>query len=163
MGARYATDAAAMSRSWPQSAAASVSVWQVCLLLWICGSVLVLGYYGLRWRRIRAVMRQASPVNMAVGLKVMTSPTLLEPAVFGVWRPVLLIPEGLIESLRPAQWKAVLAHELCHVQYRDNLTAALHMVVQAVFWFHPLVWWLGARFVAERERACDEAVLQTGS
>jgi uncharacterized protein (TIGR03435 family) len=46
---------------------------------------------------------------------------------------------------------------------RDNLTAAIHMVVQAVFWFHPLVWWLGARLVEERERACDEEVLRLGN
>jgi len=45
---------------------------------------------------------------------------------------------------------------------RDNLTAAIHMVVEAIFWFHPLVWWFGARLVEERERACDEAVLSLG-
>ena len=37
------------------------------------------------------------------------------------------------------------------------------MIVEAVFWFHPLVWWIGARLVEERERACDEAVLRLGS
>jgi hypothetical protein len=37
------------------------------------------------------------------------------------------------------------------------------MIVEAVFWFHPLVWWIGARLVEERERACDEAVLTLGS
>jgi uncharacterized protein (TIGR03435 family) len=145
------------------SGVAPVSVADVCLLLWICGLTVVLGYYGLRWRHIRAVVRQASPVKVTGVLNVMTSPTLLEPAVFGILRPVLLIPEGLMESLRPAQWETVLAHELCHVRYCDNFTAALHMIVQAVFWFHPLVWLIGARLVAERERACDEAVLQSGS
>src|SRR5215831_19436610 len=40
--------------------------------------------------------------------------------------------------------EAILAHELCHVRRRDNLTATSQMAVQAVFWFHPLVWWLGA-------------------
>src|SRR5262249_54280999 len=42
-------------------------------------------------------------------------------------------------------------------------TSAMHMAVQAIFWFHPLVWWLGARLVDERERACDEAVVRAGS
>ena len=37
------------------------------------------------------------------------------------------------------------------------------MLVEAVFWFHPLVWWMGTRLVDERERACDEAVLESGS
>ncbi len=57
----------------------------------------------------------------------------------------------------------MLAHELCHVRRRDNLFAAIHMVVEAVFWFHPFVWWIGARLIEERERACDEGVLTLGN
>jgi uncharacterized protein (TIGR03435 family) len=96
-------------------------------------------------------------------INVMSSPTNLEPGVFGVFRPVLLLPEGIATRLTPAQLKAILAHELCHVRRRDNLAAAFHMAVEAVFWFHPLVWWIGARLVEERERACDEEVLRLGS
>jgi uncharacterized protein (TIGR03435 family) len=48
-----------------------------------------------------------------------------------------------------------------HVKRYDNLTAALHMAVEAMFWFHPIIWWMGARMVEERERACDEAVVQS--
>src|SRR5450631_3976035 len=44
-----------------------------------------------------------------------------------------------------------------------SVAAAMHMVVEAIFWFHPLVWWLGTRLVEERERACDEAVLLLGN
>ena len=80
----------------------------------------------------------------------------------GWWRPILLLPEGIVECLTPPQLEAVLAHELCHVRRRDNLFASLHMMVEAVFWFHPLVWWIGARLVEERERACDEGVLSLG-
>ncbi len=71
--------------------------------------------------------------------------------------------KGWPEHLSQAEWEAVLAHELCHVRRRDNVAAALHMAVEAVFWFHPLVWWMGSRLVAERERACDEEVLRLGS
>lgn len=81
----------------------------------------------------------------------------------GFLRPILLLPEGIAEYLTPRQLEAVLAHELCHVRRRDNLTSAIHMVVEAIFWFHPLVWWIGARLVDERERACDEAVLSLGN
>jgi hypothetical protein len=56
----------------------------------------------------------------------------------------------------------VLAHEICHVRRRDNLTTTIHMLVEALFWFHPLVWWIGARLLSERERACDEAVVRSG-
>jgi uncharacterized protein (TIGR03435 family) len=86
----------------------------------------------------------------------------VEPGIFGVFRPVLLLPESIFERLTPAQLRAVLDHELCHIRYRDNLIAAIHMFVETFFWFHPLVWWIGTRLVEERERACDEEVLRLG-
>jgi len=46
----------------------------------------------------------------------MTATGLLEPGVFGIFRPVLLLPEGIFQALDPAQWSAVLAHEMCHVR-----------------------------------------------
>jgi uncharacterized protein (TIGR03435 family) len=84
----------------------------------------------------------------------------MEPGIFGIVRPVLIWPRGMSERLDDAHLEAILAHEVCHVRRRDNLTAAVHMLVEAIFWFHPLVWWLGARLVEERERACDEEVLR---
>jgi GWxTD domain-containing protein len=86
----------------------------------------------------------------------------MEPGVFGIFRPVLLLPEGASRNLSAAQLGPIIAHEMFHVRGRDNLAAAMHTVVEALFWFHPLVWWLGDRLVDERERACDEAVLQMG-
>ncbi len=86
-----------------------------------------------------------------------------EPAVAGIVRPILLVPDGIERWLSAAQLRAVLAHERCHVGRRDNLKAALHMVVESLFWFHPLVWWLETRLIAERERACDEEVLAAGN
>jgi uncharacterized protein (TIGR03435 family) len=74
-----------------------------------------------------------------------------------------VLPNGIVERLAPAQLRALIAHERCHVVHRDNLVAALHMVVEAIFWFHPAVWWLESRLIDERERACDEAVLQSGN
>jgi uncharacterized protein (TIGR03435 family) len=76
---------------------------------------------------------------------------------------VLLLPEDLSDRLSPAQLNTIVAHEICHVRRRDNLTAAIHMVVAAAFWFHPAVWWIKARLLDERERACDEAVLRLGN
>jgi uncharacterized protein (TIGR03435 family) len=81
---------------------------------------------------------------------------------FGIWRAVLLLPAGITDRLTPAQLDAIVAHELCHVRRRDNLATAIHMGVEALFWFHPVVWWLGSRLMEERERACDEEVLLMG-
>ena len=96
-------------------------------------------------------------------LPIVVSAQTVEPAVFGVLRPVLLWPRDLGDRIGDAQLEALLAHELCHVRRRDNLAMALHMLVEAVFWFHPLVWWIERRLVDERERACDEDVVRLGS
>jgi bla regulator protein BlaR1 len=106
---------------------------------------------------VRLFVRSNRPTGLAI------SRSSMEPAVFGVFRPVLMLPEGIACKLDDAQLRAILAHELCHVRRRDNLAAAMHTIVEALFWFHPLVWWIGARLVEERERACDEEVLRMGS
>jgi bla regulator protein BlaR1 len=100
---------------------------------------------------------------LELGIPVVASPGSLEPGIFGIWRPVLLLPEGVLARLTAVQLEAVIAHELCHVRRRDNLAAAVHMMVEAMFWFHPLVWWIGTRLMEERERACDEEVLRLGN
>jgi beta-lactamase regulating signal transducer with metallopeptidase domain len=56
--------------------------------------------------------------------------------VFGILRPVLLVPACIVDRLNQAQVDAIFSHEFCHVRRRDNLTAAIHMAVQAIFWFH---------------------------
>jgi hypothetical protein len=75
---------------------------------------------------------------------------------------VVLLPEGLMARLSRAERDAILAHELSHFCRGDNITAAIHMLVEALFWFWPPVWLIGARLIAERERACDENVLAEG-
>jgi uncharacterized protein (TIGR03435 family) len=84
----------------------------------------------------------------------------LEPCVFGIIHPVLILPDGIGDRLPPIELETVLQHELCHIRRRDNLTASLHMLVAALFWFYPLVFWIGRKLVDERERACDEDVLR---
>jgi bla regulator protein blaR1 len=143
---------------------AAGSFWIAALVvLWAVGSAVVIGLWLARWRKIRALVRASRPIGVRGSIRVLSSPTLLEPSVFGIFKPVLLLPEGIETRLSTAQLVAVYAHELCHVRRRDNLAAALHMLVEALFWFHPLVWWLESRLIEERERACDEAVLQAGN
>ena len=136
---------------------------EILLAAWALGFLGIGGAWWIRWRRIRDAVRAGSPLRLEIPIRAVSSPTLLEPGVFGILRPVLLLPESMFDRLTPPQVEAIFAHELCHVRHRDNLAAALHMFVETVFWFHPLVWWVGKRMVEERERACDEEVLRLGS
>ena len=143
--------------------AAAPSVWPAILLtVWLAGSLVVCGRWWVRWRRMRAALGNAAPMTLDLPVEVRCTPERLEPGIFGIFRPVLLLPEGLAGRLSPAELAAILAHEICHLRRRDNLTAAFHMMVEALLWFHPAVWWIGARLIEERERACDEEVLRRG-
>ena len=136
---------------------------ELLLLVWAAGFVSIGVKWGHRWKRMNTDARKARAIEMGLPVPVKATAVLREPGVFGVLRPVLLLPEGITERLTGEQLNAVLAHEMCHVRRRDNLATAMHMVVEAVFWFHPLVWWIGARLMEERELACDEAVLRSGN
>lgn len=168
----------------PQVAAASTSSGASHLLpvilaaVWFCGFVAVLVLWYVRWRRISAAIQDSVQLNegrevealrrveqltgIRQPVRMLLSQAMLEPGIFGMSHPILVWPQGISEYLEHAHLEAVLAHELWHVRRRDNLTAAIHMAVEAIFWFYPLVWWLGGRLVEERERACDEQVVEAG-
>ena len=144
-------------------------------VIWPLGSLTVLLVWAVRWRRVAVAVRSASPITSgpaleslrrleggASRLRLVSSKQTVEPGVFGIVRPVLIWPAGIEDRLNEEQIDAILAHEVAHVRHRDNLAALVHMLVEAVFWFHPLTWWIGARLVDERERACDEDVVRLG-
>jgi uncharacterized protein (TIGR03435 family) len=135
----------------------------IFLTVWLCGFVLLLIRWARNWYAIRAMVRSASPMLLSIDIPVLSCSRLLEPAVFGILRPVLLLPEKIVNRLSAPQLHSILAHEMTHVRRRDNLTVAIHMAVETIFWFHPAVWWIESRLIEERERACDEAVLQLGN
>jgi len=143
-------------------------------MIWLCGAIAVLMVWGVRWRQMQRQLRRAVPagagrefeilrrVSDGRRVRLLLSRDLMEPGIFKVFRPVLIWPEQLSARLDDGHIEAIVAHELMHVRRRDNLSAVLHMLVEAAFWFHPMVWWMERRLVEERERACDEAVVERG-
>ena len=82
---------------------------------------------------------------------------------FGVRRPIVLLPDSLRAHPLHVQ-RAVLCHELIHVQRHDWVWLLAEEVVRAVLWFHPAVWWLISRVQLAREEVVDElAMLATGT
>jgi TonB family protein len=148
------------------------------VLVWATGAVILLARWLWEWFRMTAIARAAEPISdgpvvdalrrlePTVGIftptKIVCSQHNLEPGIIGIRKPVLVWPRRLAAGLQDDHIQPIVAHELAHVVRRDNLLASFHMLVCAVFWFFPVVWWIGSRLIEERERACDEQVLALG-
>lgn len=161
----------------PQSSLHAASfVWALVGLAWFCGFAVLLAKWFSGWRSAMSMTKAAIPIidgrafdalvrardnaDIQTPIRLLKSEAGIEPGIFGIVHPVLLWPSGLSERLDDRQIEAIMAHELEHVRRRDNLTSAIHVFVEAVFWFHPLVRWISARLSEERERACDERVVE---
>jgi beta-lactamase regulating signal transducer with metallopeptidase domain len=83
------------------------------------------------------------------------------PMVWGVLRPHILLPQG-VKDMSTEERRATLLHELAHVSRWDGLTHLLSRTACALNWFNPLAWLAHRRMVTERERACDDAVMNAG-
>ena len=151
------------------------------VVLWLAGASTVFFLWRIHWRRVSIRQHNATPITLGRELEILRrvegrlssylrlplglrlSTEQVEPSVHAMYRPVLVWPEQLSGRLDDEHIEAIVTHELVHARRFDNLTAALHMLVEAVFWFHPLVWWMERRLIEEREHACDEAVLELGN
>jgi len=142
------------------SGAVSVAL-VVLLTAWIAGALVVGVRWFLAWYAADSLVRAARPAPGALPDARITDADI-EPAVARVFHPVVLLPSALLGQLTQPEINAVLAHEHEHIARNDNLKDALHRLTETLFWFHPAVWWIGRQMIEERERACDEAVLERG-
>jgi beta-lactamase regulating signal transducer with metallopeptidase domain len=104
-------------------------------------------------------------VQLATDMKIHRSVALLEsgltkvPIVIGFFKPLILVPVGLISNLPYNQVEAILVHELAHIRRQDFMVNILQCIVETFFFFNPSVWWISSLLREEREHCCDELVL----
>ena len=143
--------------------------------IWLCGaSLLSLRLMAgwamasrLRRRAVRAApaewygkvesLRRQLGVLRSVGLRV--SALVQSPVVVGAWRPMILVPVGMLTGMAASQVEALLVHELAHIRRHDYLVNLLQSVAEALLFYHPAVWWVSGHIRAERERCCDDAAV----
>src|SRR5262245_20606395 len=110
---------------------------------------------------LKELARARDRLGIGPMVRLKCSPWIDVPVVFGLGRPVLIVPEAAsdwsIDRLR-----SVFLHELAHVARRDVLGQLLANLVTSIYWFHPLVWMLARDARRECERACDDVVLGNG-
>jgi outer membrane protein len=131
--------------------------WRAWLLaIYLAGAATLLARLAIGTMRVRVLARGAKLAN-----GFLTSARIATPFTFGLLKPRILLPEGW-DRWSATRLSVVLDHERAHMMRRDPLVQWLALLNRAVFWFHPLAWWLERRLAALAEDACDATVLARG-
>lgn len=115
----------------------------------------------LHWQHELAWLAQRARVSRPVEL--LESCLTDAPIVLGHFRPVILMPLGLLAGLPPAQIEAIFLHELAHIRRHDFLVNLLQRLNEGLLFYHPAVWWISGVMRRERELCCDDAVVSIHS
>jgi len=142
---------------------------------WIAGAtifVLIAAAKALRtdfwlWRQRRPLPAevQIGIEELFSGLGIKTFPKVWlidgigQPFVWGLLRGSVYLPANFIKIDNAEHRKDVLGHELSHILRFDAAVNILQIMAQAIFWFHPFVWWANKKIRAEREKCCDEMAI----
>lgn len=112
---------------------------------------------------LKLLRETAERLGVTKTVRIFQSSLATVPLVTGFLRPVILLPTSVVTGLPPAQLQAILAHELAHIRRYDQLVNLWQTLVETIFFYHPLVWWLSHQIRCERENCCDDvAVSVTG-
>ena len=139
--------------------------------LWLVGTVFMLTRLLVGWFRLRRICLSADPVSGNGRFEKMwrgRSEVLLTsqvdgPVCLGVLRPVIILPREMYNNAPPDDLQMVLSHELAHIERRDCWTNLFQRVIEAMFFFHPLVWYASFQLTQQREQICDNYVIEKGA
>ena len=165
-------------RSFTHFASRMAASWQILLLVaWAAGALLILGRVVLGLFAVQLMARRTPAVADAPwlplanelaselglrGVRFMRAANASMPMAWGLFRSSVLMPADA-DTWPPERLRIVLLHELAHVKRRDCLTHLFSQMAFAAYWFNPLAWLAARHMRTERERACDDLVLATGT
>jgi prepilin-type processing-associated H-X9-DG protein len=153
----------------------AISRREAAVLLWLAGLIVFVAIASVKTGRMMRQLRKermALPTEVccdigdlfnSLGVERVPKVWLVEsagqPFVWGLWRGDVYLPANFVTLGGSEQRRDILAHELSHVLRFDAAVNLLQILAQAIFWFHPLVWWANARIRQEREKCCDETAI----
>jgi Zn-dependent protease with chaperone function len=127
----------------------------VATALYAAGALFFLVQIAVGWILARRLVDRAIRVACDNPAPIFESPAVATPMTTGIVAPCVLLPLAWREWPED-KLQAVLAHENAHIARRDSLVALLAHANRAIFWFHPLAWWLERALAVTAEHACDE-------
>ncbi len=177
-GASHALNRQARAPLAPLAAKPELTMKNWLMLCHILGALVFIGIViveKLRLRRLAARAELATHEGLLLvfedlcgEMKLPRKPRLListtnhSPMTFGAWKPVVLLPQTLVETLAPEELKVILGHELAHQRRWDLWLSWLQVPIAAIWWFNPVYWVLSRKIRSVREDCCDDLVVASG-
>jgi beta-lactamase regulating signal transducer with metallopeptidase domain len=163
---------AAQRGQWPRLPA---RVTILLSLVWLAGAASLAGCILASNLRLRRMVRRSRPVTdhglqdlldecrhllgVRARPRVITTDEIGSPALLGLWRPYLLLPQETLAGMDPVELRHIFLHELAHLKRRDILISHIASGLHVLHWFNPLVTLGLRRMWADRELACDALAL----
>jgi len=132
----------------------------IALALYGFGVVLLLIRIILGWRVMCSLGISVHPLEMNAARMVYESKSVVTPVTIGIIRPRILLPETWT-TWSKEKLLAILAHETAHIRRHDPLISFCARLNCALFWFHPLAWWLQKQLAITAEQSCDDVAVET--
>lgn len=111
----------------------------------------------------RFVEKISKQLVLSRPIKILSSKHIDVPLTYGILKPVILIPSALLFHMSPCQLEAIITHEMAHIKRHDYLVNLIQSILEILFFFHPVFWWINHEIKKQREMACDEMALALGS
>jgi len=105
---------------------------------------------------IKARLALSLPVDFRISSEISV------PITYGFFKPIVLLPLGLIMQLSPVQLEAIIAHELAHIRRHDFAVNLMQSVLEILFFYHPAFWWVNGLVKEAREHIADDIAIQAG-
>ncbi|MGV3592370.1 MAG: M56 family metallopeptidase [Gammaproteobacteria bacterium] len=152
----------------------AVHGWTLLAIVWACGALALIAWHCGRWLFFsRHVRHTAAAVSAATRHEAnvdahfdtqqpaVSMGDINSAALFGVLKPVLLLPEDFAERYDANQRHIILAHEAVHLRRRDNAWNLCALLMIALFWMNPLMFVAWRRFRLDQELSCDALALRS--
>jgi len=142
-------------------AGAKLSTAIIIMIAWSVGAIALLARLFVAHVRARGVVRRSRAWSMPSTVETRVSDEIEMPFTYGLVRQVIVMPDAAT-TWGQSQLTATLLHEESHAARGDTIALLFSQIVCALYWWHPAVWYAARRAAAERERACDDAVIRQG-
>ena len=144
-------------------------------LIWVSGAFIFLIIYLKKLFSFYSIIKEAIPVKnrdvlkivrewstffrLRREIKIVYSDKYLSPFTTGILKPIIYLPQKILEIKNKEHLKSVIAHEISHIKRYDNLWIKIQSILQIIYFFNPIVWFVNSKISLSRECICDSLVL----